>query len=235
LQTYLNWRQVLARLKYAMDHHKSFSLVRIGDGENICLAQNSVWTMHDVLKQPWVKKANIRGRGVNLPNISLRNKLVQAIRRANVVGILPRNDRRIHAPQNLKRPLTDKVFAHFSLKPNYLCDACINRYVPKYHDFWDLLNGRKILLITKHARLLKRVLVRKYGVKVAGTIYFSNYRQINRVLRVVEAKKNQFDLALISAGVSAVILAPKVAHISGKVAIDFGEGHRAFSNRSKVK
>lgn len=231
MQTNLTWRQVLVRVRIAMNHKKPFSLVRIGDGENICLAQNSVWRMRQVLKEPWAVKANRGERGVNLPNIRLRNDMVQAIRKANIVGILPRNDRRIHAPAYLKRPLTNKIFAYYHLKPRYTCDACINRYIPKYKEFWKLLKGRRILLITQHAKPLKRILLRQYGVNVTSALYFSHYRQINSTLKQVAAMKDKFDLALISAGVNAVVLAPKVARVSGKVAIDFGQGHRQLKRK----
>lgn len=234
LQKNLTWRQVLVRVRNAMDHKKPFSLVRIGDGENICLAQNSVWRMRNVLKEPWAVKANRGERGVNLPNIRLRNELVRAIRKANIVGILPRNDKRIHAPTYLKRPLTNKIFAYYHLKPRYTCDACINRYIPKYKEFWKLLKGRKILLITQHAKPFKRILTSRYGLNVTGTIYFSHHRQIGSTLKRVASIKNKFDLALISAGVNAVVLAPEVARISGKAAIDFGQGHREFKKHRRL-
>ncbi|WP_127497599.1 GT-D fold domain-containing glycosyltransferase [Paenibacillus glycanilyticus] len=233
-EKFLTWKQVLKQVKYALDYRKPFSLVRIGDGENICLAQNSVWPIRDVLKEPWTKKANRGEKGVHLPNIRLRNELVQGIRNANVVGVLLLNDNRIHAPKRLKRILTNKIFTHFNLSPRYTCDACINRYIPKYKAFWDVLKNRRVLLISQHANEMKQVLVNKYDLNVTGTLFFSDYRQINRVLKEVDMLKNKFDLVLISAGVNAVILAPKIARRTGKVAIDFGQGHKNFMKSRTV-
>ncbi|MGO4110013.1 GT-D fold domain-containing glycosyltransferase [Paenibacillus sp. YAF4_2] len=231
---HLTWQQVLKKVKYALDHRKPFSLVRIGDGENICLAQNSVWPIRDVLKEPWTIKANHGKKSVHLPNIRLRNELVQGIRNANVVGILLLNDNRIQAPKRLKRILTNKIFAHFNLSPRFTCDACINRYIPKYKAFWDVLKNRRVLLISQHANEMKQVLVNKYSLNVTGTILISDYKQTSRILKKVEMLKNKFDLVLISAGVNAVILAPEIARRTGKVAIDFGQGHKNFMKSRTV-
>src|SRR5690606_33054787 len=135
----------------AMDRKRPFSVVRIGDGENICLAQRSVWSMRKVLREPWAIKANRGERGVHLPSLKLRNDMIRGIRAANIVGLLPPGDSRILAPAYLKRPLTNKVFTYFRLRPRYTCDTCINRYLPKYKKFWKFLKGRRVLLITQHA------------------------------------------------------------------------------------
>lgn len=218
-----------------MDHKVPLSLVRIGDGENICLSQGSVRKIPDVMREPWAVLAN-RGqgqKGVTLPNLRLRDELVQAIRSATIVGILPWNDQRIVAPQRLKRPLTAKIFSYYRISPNITCDACINRYVPQHQEFWQMLQGQRILVISQQARRMKSSLVNHYGQNVTGTIFLSHNRQINKVLSQVKIMKDKFDVALISAGVNAVILAPKIARISGKVAIDFGQGHKAFFKRPR--
>jgi hypothetical protein len=209
-----------------LDHKKPFSLVRIGDGENICLAQRTVWPIKRVVKEPWAIIAKRGGKGVTLPNLGLRDRMVAGIRRANVVGTLGAGDKLIRAPRYLKRPLTNAVFAYFRLSPRLTCDACINRYSARDKDFWKLLRGRRILLISKHAKYMKKILGQRRGMRVVGTIPFSHYNQIGRTLERVGAIRNSFDLALISAGVNAVILAPGIARSTGKVALDFGQWHK---------
>lgn len=226
MPTNLTRGQTYAKIRNALDHKKPFSLVRIGDGENICLAQSSVWSVKRVLKEPWAVKANRGEMGVTLPNLHLRNQMVSEIRKADVVGVLSPGDALIRAPRELKRPLTNAVFTYFGLSPSIRCDACINRYAPQDKDFWNLLKGRRILIISRHARRIKLILQQKRGLQVVGAIPFSHYRQIGSTLKQVSAMKHSFDLALLSTGVNAVILAPRIARMTGKVALDFGQWHK---------
>ncbi|CAN7759263.1 GT-D fold domain-containing glycosyltransferase [Paenibacillus sp. LjRoot153] len=223
MPTLLTRGQTYARIRYAMDHKQPFSLVRIGDGENICLAQSSVWSIKQVLKEPWAVKA--KEKGVTLPSLRLRNQMVTEIKRATVVGVLSPSDTLIRAPRRLKRPLTNRVFAHFRLSPLFTCNACINRYAPRDKAFWGMLKGRRILIISQHAKNMKNIL-EKRGLNVVGIIPFTHYKQIGQTLDKVKILRHSFDLVLISTGVSAVILAPKIARISRKVALDFGQWHK---------
>lgn len=59
---YLEIDEVLKRLKLALDQHQSFSLIRIGDGENLVLSQDTVWPMEKVLQERWAVKANLGQR-----------------------------------------------------------------------------------------------------------------------------------------------------------------------------
>ncbi|KRE97768.1 hypothetical protein ASG89_29640 [Paenibacillus sp. Soil766] len=217
--------QTYARIRYAMDHKQPFSLVRIGDGENICLAQSSVWSIKQVLQEPWAVMANRGEKGVTLPSLGLRNQMVTEMKRATVVGVLSPSDTLIRAPRRLKRPLTNKVFAHFRLSPLLTCNACINRYAPRDEAFWRMLKGRRILIISKHANNMKNIL-EKRGLNVVGVIPFTHYKQIGQTLDKVKIIRHSFDLVLISTGVNAVILAPRIARMFRKVALDFGQWHK---------
>jgi hypothetical protein len=238
----LNGEQVLARIKEALDHHRPFSLIRIGDGENVIMAQKSVWSLKEVLRTPWAKRANnpVRTRsarlghkekGVTLPNLKLRNQMVRSVRKADIVGILPIKDK-IKAPKRVRRPLTNKIFRYYKLKPRFTCDAFINREFASKQEFWEMLRGKRILLITEHAQKLKEVLQSDpYNMVIAGTIIFTHFKQMSRTLKTVKGMKDQFDVALISCGVNAVVLAPEVARLTGKVAIDFGKGPKVIFNK----
>lgn len=229
----LEWKNVLTKIKYALDNQQPFSMVRIGDGENIVMAQKSVWRLSSVLREPWAKKANRGQKGVRLPNLKLRDQMVQSIKKADIVGILPPGDRRTYAPGRLKRPLTNKIFRYYRLKPRYTCDAVVNRFFAGRKEFWDVLRGRRVLLVTRHAERLKKVLQSKpYMMDIAGTIVFTNNNQMSHALQQVNEMKDNFDVALISCGVNTVVLAPEIALSTGKVAIDFGKGHHAvFKNK----
>jgi hypothetical protein len=225
LSVYLELNDVLHTIDQALSARKPLSLVRIGDGENIVLAQRSVWTLRRVLRERWAIKANKGEKGVTLPNIKLRNELVKSIRAASIVGLLPLGDEQIKAPDYLKRPLTNRIFRYFKLNPDIQCHACVNREMPTSEQFWRILRGRRILIITRYPEPFKTILEQPpLRLHVSHTIPFSHYNQIEETLKIVEAIRHQFDIALISCGVNAVILAPRIAELTGKVAIDFGKG-----------
>ncbi|MDQ8735766.1 GT-D fold domain-containing glycosyltransferase [Paenibacillus sp. LHD-38] len=241
----LNSDQVLARIKEALDHQRPFSLIRIGDGENVIMAQKSVWSLREVLRTPWARRANhpVRTRsarlghkekGVTLPNLKLRNQMVRSIRKADIVGILPIKDK-IKAPKRVRRPLTNKIFRYYKLRPRFTCDAFINREFASKPEFWEVLRGKRILIITEHAKKLKEVLQSDpYRMVITGAIIFTHFKQMSKTLNKVEGMKDQFDIALISCGVNAVVMAPEVARLTGKVAIDFGKGPKVVFNKPKT-
>ncbi|MCH1639026.1 GT-D fold domain-containing glycosyltransferase [Paenibacillus timonensis] len=102
-QIYLETQDLLKRIEDAIENRKPFSLVRIGDGENLVMAQHHVWPLSKVLQERWAMKANRGEKGVTLPNLPLRNAVVSSVKRATVVGILPAGDASINAPDYLKR------------------------------------------------------------------------------------------------------------------------------------
>lgn len=215
---------VVKRIQYALQNKRPFSLVRIGDGENIVLAQQTVWPLKKVLRLPWAIRSSRGHKGIVLPNLMIRNQIVRSIRKATIVGILPYDDQMIQAPMYQKRKLTDQVFRYYNLHPKLTCHACVNRIIVRKQSFFTMLKGKRILIINNHPQRIKSILKqRPYRLHIAATIPFSNYKQINRTVRKVVALKDNFDIALISCGVSAVILAPKIAQLTGKVAIDFGK------------
>jgi hypothetical protein len=225
LSVYLELNDVLHKIDQALADRKPLSLVRVGDGENIVLAQRSVWTLRRVLRERWAIKANNGEKGVTLPNIKLRNELVKSIKAASIVGLLPMDDEQIKAPSYLKRPLTNRIFRYFKLNPDVQCHACVNREMPSSDLFWRILRRRRILIITRNPEPLKEMLEQKpLGLHVAYTIPFSHYNQIEETINIVEAIRHNFDIALICCGVNAVVLAPRIAKLTGKVAIDFGKG-----------
>lgn len=217
--------QVLNRILIALKQKKAFSLVRIGDGENIVLAQNVLIRPKEILKTYWVKQSDTgRGKGITLPNLNLRNKMVKAIRLANLVGICRQKNDEVSVPSRYKREMTNKLFDHFHLKPSNLCYVFVNRQMVSYRLFWEMLHRYRTLLISKWATAYAEKINRDYPFlkpRIVGCVDFTHYQKIPATLASIE--KYRFDLALISAGVNSVLLAPAIAERFGKVALDFGK------------
>ncbi|WP_237167777.1 GT-D fold domain-containing glycosyltransferase [Paenibacillus yonginensis] len=221
----LHFNDMLERIRTALDHKQPLSFVRIGDGENLILAQNSVWTIEQVLQEEWAKKANMGKKGVTLPNIALRDEMVAVLKKADIVGILPPGDQTIGVREYLKRELTDQVFTYFNIRPRSICHASLNRKLAIYPGFWDMLRKHRVLIITSKASEFRKVLESKpYGLHIVNALPFSHYKDMARIQKWLMAYPDSFDIALISCGVNAVVLAQMVRDLTGKIGIDFGKG-----------
>jgi len=96
--------EVLNQVQLALFQKRPFSLVRIGDGENLVLAQNVLISPREILNTYWVKQSDTgRGKGVTLPNLNLRNQMVKAIRQADLVGICRQKNDEVSVPSRYKR------------------------------------------------------------------------------------------------------------------------------------
>jgi hypothetical protein len=221
----LSEEEVLRRIKRALIGNLPFSLVRIGDGENIVLSQYRLMNEHEFMNTYWAKHGREqRSKGVILPNTRLRDQMVKAIRRANIVGICKNNGDEMLAPAKYKRILTNRIFDHYHIRPKDLCYVFVNRRMVSYKQFWEILHDYRVLLISKWSVSFKELLDKNYAAyrpKIVGCIDFNEYKEIPSVLKKIG--QYQFDLALVSTGVNAVVMAPMIAEIYGKVAIDFGK------------
>lgn len=221
---FLTVRQAMSMIKDALEQKKPFSLVRVGDGENIVLAQESAMTVKEVLKIDWAKLANKGQKGVTLPNLKLRDEMADAINRADLVGIPFWRDDPIRAPQHLKRPLTEETFRLLNIAPKEVCHTFVNRVFAQKSKFWKLMKGKKVVLISAWADKVKKILTRHpYDLHIPFTIEFTHYDQMDDVLATALKKQDQFDIALVSCGVNAVVLCPRIAEQTGKIALDFGK------------
>lgn len=223
---YLEMQEVLDQLETALREQRPFSLVRVGDGENIVMSQESVWPMEQVLQERWAVKANLGQKGLRLPNLKMRDEVAASLKRATIVGVLPRGDSTIKAPDYLKRPLTDMIFAHYGIAPKLTCHACVNRELVQVPRFWQMLAGKRVLLVTRELDELQAALVKEpYHLNIVSALPFDNYDQMDETLHWIQTHQDDFDVALFSCGVNAVILAERTAALAGKVAIDFGKAN----------
>ena len=216
--------EVLRRIHRALRQKKPFSLVRIGDGENIVLAQGKFLSNQELEQTYWVRDSRAGKKGVDLPNLTLRDQMLKGIKAADIVGICRQQNDEVSAPTRFKRVLTNKIFDYYGLEPRALCYVFCNRKMVSYRYFWRIIHQYRTLLISKWAADYAKLITSKYADLppwIVGAIPFEHYKQTPTVLKKVG--KYDFDLALISAGVNAVILAPAIAERYKKVAVDFGK------------
>ncbi len=208
---YLQLPELIEQARHCLQRKLGFSLVRVGDGENIVMAQGSVYPEEQIRNIAWANDENYTG--VVLPNYSARDMMLDGIRNASVVGVL-------HQTGAFEwRHLTEKVFSVHQIQPRQLCYAGINLYMPSNPVIIDLIIKNRVLLIGKNAPAFGEFIHSRFNTVAMGSIIINNFFEIPRVLR--QATEYNYELALISAGSNAVILAPLLAKL-GKVAIDFG-------------
>jgi len=222
---WLSTLDVIAKIQKALEHKSPLSVVRVGDGENICLSQYKIWPMKKFLSTRWARLSRrTNWKGVRLPNIRLRDQLVTSIKRADVVGIPYYNDSEILAKQRYLRPLTDICFEKHGISPKQLCHTFVNRHMVEHPQFWEMLRGKKAVVISRWANDFKKLINEKYNdydIEFVKVIRMNRYEEIPKVLD--KMKSVECDIVFVSAGVNAVILAQKLAEEQRRIAIDFGK------------
>ncbi|NIK68758.1 MULTISPECIES: GT-D fold domain-containing glycosyltransferase [unclassified Paenibacillus] len=203
--------QVRDTILQAMDEKQPLSIVRLGDGELLTMAQEIVMPVDQVRKE---------GRfldyaGVKVPDLDTRNKLAEAVARADIVG-LPRT--RMPNYQLLVSPVFQAYGLSFTER--LWTDSLINYSLCQAGCLLPVLQNRSVLLIGNMAEPLSAVLAQR-GITIAGVVAPVNgARDAERV--VSAARLYDFDIALVSAGIAAVLITEELARITGKVAVDFG-------------
>jgi hypothetical protein len=187
-----------------------FSLVRIGDGEEAILSQD-ILLSHEWLRNNIGWYGSKTYCGVAMPDHATRDKLIQSIKDANVVGVFAHDE------------FIDRIFSVINYKPLMHCHAFANVFLCFEKSFVDLIRENPPLLVGMKAQLFADFLKRELNVNVKGV--YTNITGLNDIPNTIEYMKNtKHDWSLVSAGVNACIIAPIMAKTYGKVCIDYGQG-----------
>ncbi|WP_206105419.1 GT-D fold domain-containing glycosyltransferase [Paenibacillus thalictri] len=203
--------QIAARIQDALDHKTPFSLIRLGDGEVLTLAQGVVLGVEQVRREGHF----LEYAGVHVPDFTARDQVAEAVRQAHVVGIPKLRSANY-------QPLAFQSFrAHgIDYRGLSLTHSLINYYLFKDGHLGKLLRGRSVLVVGNVGPALAAVLSEN-GIRISGVI--SPVHGVGDVQRVMgEVRQHQFDIALVACGIAAVLISQKIAAEMGKVAIDFG-------------
>ncbi|CAM3429301.1 GT-D fold domain-containing glycosyltransferase [Marinicrinis lubricantis] len=207
----LEAREVAERFKQALDQKTPFSVVRLGDGELLTLAQDRVLSIEEIKRLGHF----LPYAGIQIPDYHSRDQLLTSVLRANVVGI---PDKRLPSFQ----PLAFKVFQAYAVPYRLmaLTNSLINYQLYEHGLLHDIWRGRKVICIGNLASSLAKALS-SHECQVTGMIdHVNGMKDAERV--IVEAGGMDFDIALVSAGVAAVVICEQIAARYGKAALDFG-------------
>lgn len=207
----LSAAEVAGRIRDALSKHCGFSLVRLGDGELLTLAQNTVRSVEEVtLAAPFLDYA-----GVQIPNTTARDQLALSIVNSDVIGV----------PKS-RRPTFQALFVELVRYykwpvSNWNVTSSIINYELNYETrlYSELLDNYRVVLIGNRMQELADLVASSGRPSVVGVIPVMGVASVSRVLE--ELRQYEFDVALVSAGVAAEIICVDLK-FHGKVAIDFG-------------
>ncbi|BFH12252.1 GT-D fold domain-containing glycosyltransferase [Paenibacillus melissococcoides] len=203
--------EVFQELETALRERTPCSLVRLGDGELLALAHDTVMSAELVRREGTFLEYS----GMSIPDHAHRDQLAEAVRSASIIGVPV-------APEPNFQGLLSPVFQAYGIQiaPRRFTVSTINYSLAEEGYLPRLIQGRRVLAIGNTAPSLAAVLAGK-GAVIAGAI--APVKGMNDIPAVLqETAKHDFDLAIVSAGIPAVILVQRLAEQSGKVAIDFG-------------
>ncbi|MFD2612358.1 GT-D fold domain-containing protein [Paenibacillus gansuensis] len=203
--------EVAERILQALEAKAPLSVVRLGDGELLTLAQETVMPVEEVQSAG----SFLAYAGVQVPDLASRDQLLASVKLADIVGIP-----KIRLPYF--QPLAFAVLkAHgMEYRDMALTLSTINYSLYLEGFFRTILAGRRVLTVGNSAEPLSRFLGSS-GVHVAGAV--SPVHGMFDIPRVMEEiHRHDFDLALVGAGIPAVVISQRIAGQMGKVAIDFG-------------
>ncbi|QKS46451.1 hypothetical protein HUB94_08620 [Paenibacillus cellulosilyticus] len=206
-----NTTEVYTELENAIRDRTPYSIVRLGDGELMALAQDIVMPAEQTAAQATF----LPYAGVTPPDIASRNLLANAVRQATIVGV-PLSRRKQFQP--LLYPVLRGH--HLDIRSMRLTTSTINYALYQEGLLQRLLQGKSLLLIGNASPALAELLLAR-GYRVTGVIApVRGMADVDRV--VMETGSAEFDLALVAAGIPAVVIASRIAVELGKAALDFG-------------
>lgn len=204
----LSTNEVLAMIEGAINQHQPYSLARFGHGE---IAEMS-WDTNPHFS--YLMEYYRDYAGITIPAREIKPMLIEAWKTASTCGVLPSWEDKTGAEKSLP------VFKSIGSKPNSLCSAFINYEIHESKLFWSLLKKRKVIIVGRRAPHAVPIFTAN-GVSVVGTVGLNNVEELEVAYQALLAK-DEWEIAIISAGIPATILAPRLAGATNKIALDIG-------------
>lgn len=202
-----NVNEVFSRIKLALTTGRGLSIARFGNGEAIAMAQGTLISPEQI--PYWLEYA-----GVKLPDEGIKHALLEALGKADIVGLT--TDRINYDCA----PLLEQVLLAHRIRPKYITDGAINWQLHKMPRFYQTIGKYPTALVGRLAPAAAPHLANR-GLKIVNTLVLEDYRDMARVEESLLTGP-RFRIALIAAGIPATILCPRLARRTGCIAIDYG-------------
>lgn len=204
--------EVLDLIDKAVQNYKPLSIGRYGHGEIAYLGWSEFPT--------WKVDFDPHGyyAGATAPVSIIKADLLEALRSTDIVGF--------HVSwgdvweDRGAADLTKKLLQGFEFIPEQVCSAYITHEMIKCDRFWKSLENLRVVLVGRRAAEAS-IIFKNKGINVTYTTVLEGYEEIEKVYKDLSIR-TEWDIALISAGIPATVLAPMLANKTNKVVIDFG-------------
>ncbi len=204
----LSARAVAEAFRRALEAQQPLSLVSLGTGEIIFLAYPTIPGFEVLPPSP----SGIDPYRKYITDPAIRNEILEEVLHADIVGM--------PAPlYNGNWPEAQGFVEYYSIPTRRICDGYIGRHLHSDGGLYENLQGKRVYLIGNHVLNLQSIFA-QYQIQLAGHTEVDFFADLPRVKDCVN--KAQFDLAIISAGIPSLILAPWIARTLGRCALDFG-------------
>jgi hypothetical protein len=152
--------------------------------------------------------------GVALPDPLARIRLVDALKEADLIGILEHHD------DPRWKYAADSVMQYYNIEPHGTFFAYENLFLAKMKAFYRIFREYRVLLVGEHAAQCAEVMSRRYGWNVVGTLHCPLADGLDRAQKAME--RMEFEVAFAAGSVPSRMLASYAKRL-GRVGIDIGE------------
>lgn len=216
----MNLHDVLPMLENAVENKQAFSLTRFSHAEISYMS----WEI-----DPFLIKLIDRYRVYNGMTDSLENasgQLLHSLKMTDIVGFVPQDCQDGGEWWYAK---TKQLLHHLDMMPESICSVWASHDLVGESRFWDFLKKHRVALIGRRAEEAAPYFSNE-GVKITVTKSLNGIQEIENVHEALKTS-SEWDIALVSAGIPATILTPRLADDTGRVVIDFGHAIDLFIDK----
>ncbi len=203
---------VLDLMEEAIENRKPLSLGRFGHIEIAYIG----WSHFPHCTNWYEPYSSYSGATVSIS--TMKDDLIKSLKTTNIVGFHASWGAALEDQETAK--LTLELLQYLDFRPKRVCPAFITHEMIKSDRFWSCLKKRKVALVGRRAA--EAVLAfKEKDIDITYTTTLEGYEEIEKVYEDL-SKREDWDIALLSAGIPATILAPQLANHTNRVVIDFG-------------
>ena len=209
----LKTNDFLQLLRKASQDKESLSLARFGHGE---LSYMNYKINSDLAAEFSYYQ---RYCGATISYDKIQEELIEALRITDVAGLFTKSD--VDGDHDHKWiGLTEETLKYSKCSPKRVCSPWIPKKLAQSKDFWEWLKFQKVVLVGRRVMEAKEIFLNR-DVDIVNCFALEGFEQINSVQeRIVSIPA--WIVVILSAGVPATVLAPKLARAKKCIAIDFG-------------